>query len=174
VADLASVVDWLEAGGSGLDLDLERLHLFGHSSGGTVAVHAAAADTRIRAAVCSGCLGPIREGLARRRNPGGAAIVPGILKWMDTADVVALCAPRTFIGVSGTQDHIYPFEGVRAVVEAARRVYEALGCEDRICAVEGPRGHQYYPKETWAAWDTMLPGNREPLFTVPAKPPKGR
>lgn len=156
VADMVSVVDWLEQGGSGFDLDPERLHLFGHSSGGTVAVHTAAVDERIQGAVCSGCLGPLRDTLARRRNPGGAAVVPGILRWMDMGDVVGLCAPRTFIGISGERDHIYPFEGVRKVIREAGRVYEACGKGDRICAVAGPRGHQYYPKETWAAVDRMF------------------
>lgn len=158
VADMVSVVDWLLEGGTGFDPDPERIHLFGHSSGGTVAVYTAAVDPRVRAAFCSGCLGPIRKGVGRRRNPGGAAVVPGILNWMDTADVVALSAPRPFIGISGERDHIYPFEGVREVIEAAGRVYGALGRRDRIAAVAGPRGHQYYPRETWAAVDRMLSG----------------
>jgi pimeloyl-ACP methyl ester carboxylesterase len=156
VADMVAVVDWLLGGESGFDPDPERLHLFGHSSGGTVALYTAAVDTRIRAAFCSGCLGPIRKGLGRRRNPGGAAVVPGILNWMDTGDVVGLCAPRPFIGISGERDHIYPFQGVREVIEEAGGVYEALGCGDRIMAAAGPRGHQYYPEETWAAVDRVL------------------
>ena len=65
---------------------------------------------------------------------------------------------RLFIGISGERDHIYPFEGVREVLDAAGRVYDVLGCRDRISAVAGPRGHQYYPVETWAAVDRMLPG----------------
>jgi hypothetical protein len=156
VADVISVVDWLEAGGSGLDADLDRLHLFGHSSGGTVAVYAAAVETRIRAAICSGSVGPIRETIARRRNPEGAATVPGILNWMETEDVVGLCAPRPFIGVSGVRDHIFPFQGVQDVVEGARDVYRDMGRVDRIHAVAGPAGHQYYPKETWEAVGRLL------------------
>jgi pimeloyl-ACP methyl ester carboxylesterase len=158
VADMASVVDWLLRDESGFDPDPERLHLFGHSSGGTVAVYTAAVDTRIRAAFCSGCVGPIRKGLGRRRNPGGAAVVPGILNWLEMGDVVGLCAPRPFIGISGERDHIYPFHGVAEVIEEARSVYGAFGRGGRILAVAGPRGHQYYPAETWAAVDRMLPG----------------
>ncbi len=156
VTDVSSVIDWLEAGKSGFHVDLKRLHLFGHSSGGTVAVYSAAVDLRISAAICSGCIGFVRETNAKRRNPEGMSIVPGILQWMETDDVVALCAPRPFIAVSGIHDHIYPFGGVKAVVERARRIYRLLEANDALCAVKGKAGHQYYPAVTWAAVSQML------------------
>ena len=152
VMDVSSVIDWLEAGKSGFDIDLESLHLFGHSSGGTIAVYSAAVDPRIMATVASGCVGFIRETIGRRRNPEGSTIVPGILKWMEFDDIVSLCAPRPFIAVSGIHDHIFPFKGVEAVVESARQFYSLLGTEAAICAVQGTAGHQYYPEVTWGAF----------------------
>ena len=155
VMDVSSVIDWLEAGQTGFDIDLTKLHLFGHSSGGTIAVYSAAVDLRITAAICSGCVGFIQNS-GKRRNPEGASVVPGILKWMESDDIVALCAPRPFIAVSGTLDHIYPFEGVKAVVESARQIYRLFDAEGAICAVQGMAGHQYYPDVTWAAASKML------------------
>jgi len=156
VTDVSSVIDWLEAGQTGFNIDPESLHLFGHSAGGTVAVYSAAVDLRITAAICSGCIGFIRETIAKRRNPEGASVVPGILKWMEMDDIVALCAPRPFIAISGVLDHIYPFEGVKRVVAGARRVYRLFEAENAISAFQGNAGHQYYPDVTWAAVSKML------------------
>lgn len=44
------------------------------------------------------------------------------------------------------------------MIDAAGRVYDALGWRNRISAVAGPRGHRYDPVETWAAVDRILPG----------------
>ncbi len=156
IMDVSSVIDWLEDGQSGLNIDLDRLHLFGHSSGGSIAVYSAAADTRITATIASGCVGFIRETTAKRRNPEGSTVVPGILQWLEQDDLIALCAPKPFIAVSGIHDHIFPFEGAKAVIESASQIYRLLGAEDAITAVMGKAGHQYYPDVTWAAVSQML------------------
>ena len=150
VADISAVIDWLHEGAAGMPVDLDRLHLFGHSSGGTLGVYAGAIDTRIRATVASGSVGFIRE-TGFRRNPEGDGVVPGILDWLEFDDVVALHAPRPFIAVSGRRDHIFPFDGAQQVVASARNVYAALGAADAVTAVAGPDRHRYYPNETWAA-----------------------
>ena len=155
-ADVSSVVDWLLSDESGIHVDpgsplsLRALERGDHRHSCRGGGHEDSGGGLQRVP------GPIRETIATRRNPGGAAVVPGILKWMEMSDVVALCAPRPFIGISGVRDHIYPFSGARAVVEATRDVYRAFGAGDRIHAVAGPRGHQYYPDETWEAVDRVL------------------
>ena len=149
-ADVSAVVDWLHDDGAGLPVDLDRLHLFGHSSGGTLGVYAGAMDTRIRATVASGSVGLIRD-TGFRRNPEGDGVVPGILNWLEFDDIVGLHAPRPFIAVSGRRDHIFPFAGVERVVAGAEKIYAALGAAPALCAVAGPDRHRYYPNETWAA-----------------------
>ena len=157
VMDVSSVIDWLAAGKSGFEIDLSRLHVFGHSSGGSIALYAAAMDTRIRTVICSGCVGFIRETIARRRHPSLTVTVPGILQWMESDDIVGLCAPRPFLAVSGKSDHIFPFQGVEAVIESARRIYSRMNAEGSILAVSGNAGHQYYPDVTWDALSRMVP-----------------
>ena len=151
VMDVSAVVDWITSGGAGVDLDRDRVHIFGHSSGGATALHAAALDTRLSTVIVSGCVGYIRDTIAVRQTSEGETIVPGILNWLETDDIVALCAPRPFVAVSGRADHIFPFDGLQAVIESARLVYRELGAEAAVRAVpcEGP--HRYYADATWAA-----------------------
>lgn len=157
VADVLAVIDWICAGGVGPNADTETVLIFGHSSGGTTAIYAAALDARIGVTIASGSVGPIGQTIAVRRAPEGEAVVPGILQWFEMADLAAMCAPRPFIAVSGEADHLYPFAGAQAVVEAARPVYTAMGTTAAVAAVAGPGAHQYYPTETWAALSNLVP-----------------
>ena len=154
--DLTAVVDWLAAEAGALMLDRERLFLFGHSAGGSVALYGAALDTRIRGVMCSGAIGRIRDTVGARRNSNGDAIVPGILKAFETEDIVALIAPRPFVGLSGRRDHIFPFAGVDDVVARARPAYEALGASENIRAVACGGAHRYYGAESWTAWEAAI------------------
>jgi fermentation-respiration switch protein FrsA (DUF1100 family) len=156
--DVSAVVDWLVAGGlaPGPAIDPARLHVLGHSAGGTVAVHAAALDQRLAAVIASGCLGPIRDTIAVRRVSSGQNNIPGQLNWFELSDVVALCAPRPVLAVSGERDHIFPFAGTARVVADARPVYEALGAPARLRALSIPGGHRFDPGRTWPAFLALL------------------
>lgn len=157
VGDVMSVIDWLaDDGGPDLDLDLDRLHVMGHSAGGTVALHATAVDSRIGALIASGCLGPIRDTLLTRGDSAGQNTLPGQLNWLELGDVVALCAPRPVLAVSGENDHIFPFAGIERVVADASPVYEALGAGDRLTAVALTGGHRFDQHVIWRAFEMLL------------------
>ncbi|MDF1748830.1 MAG: alpha/beta hydrolase family protein [Alphaproteobacteria bacterium] len=153
--DVSGCLDWILSDPTNC-IDEERIFLFGHSAGGIAALYAAAVETRIQGVLASGSIGRIRDTIATRSTVGGDGIVPGILRQFETEDIVSMIAPRRFVGLSGNGDHIYPFDGVRSVVDAALRAYRTLGVEDRIMAqvAEGP--HRYYPEETWAAWERTI------------------
>lgn len=155
-SDVSAVIDWLTKADLGVALDLSRLHILGHSAGGTVAVHAAALDDRLKAVIASGCLGPITDTLLTRRDRAGQNIIPGQLNWFELSDVVALCAPRPVLAVSGDSDHIFPFRGVEKVVDAARPVYEALGAAGALRALSYPGGHRFDPARIWSAFTELL------------------
>ena len=150
-ADVAAVIDWLETA-TDLDLDLGRIHAMGNSSGGITALYAAALDERIAGVIAGGCVGPIRETIAARRDPSGQNVIPGMLNWLETEDVVALCAPRPVLAISGDRDHIFPAAGAAKVVYAARAVYEALGAGDCLRAVAADGPHRFYPDLAWPAF----------------------
>jgi dienelactone hydrolase len=123
----------------------------GHSSGGSTALLAAALDPRLDGVVASGCVGYIRDTLMKRADGGGQNVIPGILHWLEMDDVVALCAPRPTLLISGATDHIWPAEGMKAVADSAAAVFAAVGAEDRLACVSTRGGHRFYPDETWRA-----------------------
>jgi dienelactone hydrolase len=155
VDDVSSVIDWLEAGPAGIPLDRARIFAMGNSSGGDTGVYAMAVDTRITGLMASGCVGWYRDTVGRRPACPDA-IVPGILNWLEYDDVLALCAPRPVLTLSGVRDHIYPFAQVAAVTEAAREVYRAMGAEQKLQTVSGPEGHRFYPEIAWPVFERMV------------------
>ncbi|HAT35048.1 MAG TPA: hypothetical protein DCS82_04970 [Rhodospirillaceae bacterium] len=155
-SDVTTVVNWLVEGDAGLPVDEDRVYVFGSSAGGTTALFAGALDERISGVLAAGCLGFMDKTLLARRDPEGQNIVPGILRWFELDAVVALCAPRPFLTVSGDRDHIWPFEGAEAVVEAARPVYRELDVPDRLKAEKAIGGHRFYPDIVWPAFTQLL------------------
>jgi len=159
-SDVAAVVDWLQAADLGFDLDFERLHVLGHSAGGTTALHAAALDERLKAVIASGCLGPITDTLLTRRDGAGQNVIPGQLNWFELSDVVGLCAPRPLLAVSGESDHIFPFSGVEKVVDGALPVYEALGVVQGLRALALPGSHRFDPARIWPTFLDLVKNER--------------
>lgn len=159
--DLSATIDWLlQQDGLPAAIDPDRLFLYGHSSGGSTALYAAALDTRIAGVVCSGSVGRYRDTVGNRRTPNGEIIVPDLLNWLEAEDLVALCAPRPFIAISGRDDHIFPYSGVEKTVGLARAFYDRCGAVGNLHAVQADGPHRYYPQETWAAWEQWIdPGD---------------
>jgi hypothetical protein len=155
-SDVTSTVNWLTEGESGLPVDPKRIYVMGLSAGGTTAMFAGALDPRIAGVLATGCIGFMRDTLLARRDPEGQNTVPGILRWFELDTVVALCAPRPFVTVSGDHDHIWPFDGAEAVVEAARPVYERLDAANRLVICEAKGGHRFYPDIAWPALTRAL------------------
>lgn len=156
VSDISSAIDWLESSECPFQILPDRVFLFGHSAGGTLAQFAAALDTRIAGVLASGSVGPIRDTIAARGTGGGDGIAPGLLNYFETPDLIALVAPRAFVGLSGTEDHIYPYSGVEKSVLAAAEFYARLSAQPRIRAVPVDGPHQYYSEASWRAWEDWI------------------
>jgi len=151
-ADVSTVVGWLVENAETAGVTPAAIHVMGHSSGGSTALFASALDQRIAGVLACGCVGFIRETIARRAIPEGQNTIPGILDWLEMDDIVALCAPRPFLTVAGRSDHIWPFSQAEAVIASARRAYDALGASARVGALAGPGGHRFYPEIAWDAY----------------------
>ncbi len=150
VTDISTVISWLEACSLPIEVkNKKNVWLYGHSTGGTHAVYAAAIDERINGVVGSGCLSPIAETLLKRRNPEGDAILPGFLKWFEYHDLLCLCAPRPFIAVGGKTDHIFPSEGMKQVIDKAKIIYDERNASDNLQIVIGEGGHRMYTHDMW-------------------------
>ena len=134
----------------------KKIFLYGHSSGGTLAQFAAALDVRIKGTLASGSVGPIRETIGSRGAGSGDGIIPGFLNWFDTEDLLALIAPRIFVGLSGDKDHIFPYSGVEKVVNATKVFYKKINVSKNINSIKVKGKHQYYNDETWKAWKKYI------------------
>ena len=154
--DVSAAIDWLESPESPFEINRDRIFLFGHSSGGTTAQYAAALDPRIKGVLASGSVRRVREITATRGNANGEYAIPSFLTQFESDDIVALVAPRPFIGLSGSNDHIFPFDAVERVVEGARPAFAAFGATEKLMAVRAPHGHRYYAGESWAAWKAVI------------------
>ena len=154
--EISYVIDWLTSKKNILKIDKNKIFLFGHSSGGTLSQYAAALDTRIKGTLASGSVGPIRETIGSRGCGSGEGIVPGFLKWFDTSDLIALIAPRVFVGLSGDKDHIFPYSGLAKVVKASKKFYQKLNASNKIKCIKVKGKHQYYSKKTWEVWNKYI------------------
>lgn len=155
--DVSAVIDWLEAEHESLRIDVKNIHVMGHSSGGSVALFAAALDTRISAVLACGCVGYIRDTIGRRRDDQGQNVIPGILNWLEMADIVGLVAPRPFVTVAGETDHIWPAGGCAAVIDETKSIYAKLNAADRLLCVREPGGHKFRSDSSWRAFFSVVP-----------------
>lgn len=155
-SDVSAVVDWLVAEAGVLAIDPARIHAMGHSAGGSVAMFAAALDPRLAGALACGCVGFVRDTIARRRDSQGQNVIPGILNWLEIADVVGLVAPRPFVTVAGETDPIWPAAGAVRVCDEARAIYAKLGAAARLRCVSEPGGHMFRPEPSWKAFTEAL------------------
>jgi hypothetical protein len=154
VRDAITVLDWLESNPRDLPfVDKRRIRAMGNSAGGETALFAAALDTRIEAVIASGCVGSWRKTSGRRRTCPDT-VIPEVLAWFEYNDVLALCAPRAVLVVSGIDDHIYPFRLAAECVSDAHSAYVALGAPSRV--LSGPGGHRYYPEIAWPSVKELL------------------
>ncbi len=155
-SDVSSVIDWLVSDSCPFNVDQNRIYLFGHSSGGTLAQYCGGLDERIAGVVASGSVGPFSQTITQRGCLGGDGIIPDILNWFESADIVALHSPRIFLAISGTNDHIFPFEGSKQVIDEACGFFEAFGAASKIGAVEGRGGHRYYGQLSWEVFQKTV------------------
>jgi dienelactone hydrolase len=141
--DIMRSIDYLE---TRPEIDARRIGCVGISGGGTITLHSAALDTRIRAAFTSGYLCMYRDSILSLSHCMDN-YVPGILNWAEASEIAGLIAPRALFSESGEKDNIFPVAGAREAFEETRRIFEVLGAADR-CALEiHPLDHQFWGKQ---------------------------
>lgn len=134
VADLVRWEDWLAR-----DHGVRGVHVAGISYGGDLAITYPPFSRRVRSIYCSGSMGSFSGVFARCYN-APAHCIPGVLQWMDRADIAGLNAPIPIRVHFGERDTPGPEnasaaynETVAASMTDLRRVY---------AAVVGDRGHE--------------------------------
>lgn len=105
-------------------VNASRLGVMGHSLGGQTALWLAAGDSRVKIAFSSCGVSQLRHIQDECILHNRAMYLPGLLKVGDMADVVASIAPRA-VGMShGTNDVIFPLEGIREIHHKAESVFK--------------------------------------------------
>ena len=125
------------------ELDAGRVGCVGISGGGTCTLFAAALDPRIRCAYVSGYLSTFRDSIMSISHCIDN-YVPGILEWAEMYDVAGLVAPRALFSEAGDGDPLFPVAASRESFERVRRVYAALGAEDRVRQEVFEGGHLFH------------------------------
>jgi dienelactone hydrolase len=156
VSDVMAVIDWLRSRPANLPtIDAARIRIMGNSAGGETALCAMALDARIEAAIASGCVGAWRKTSGTRLTCPDT-VIPGVLNWFEYSDILAMCAPRPLLVLSGVNDHLYPYRLAADCVEEAHPAYSEIGASNRLQAVPGSSGHRFYPNVAWPAFLNLI------------------
>ena len=127
---------------------MSRAGMIGLSGGGMVTLYTSALEDRLRASVVSGYFCQFQRSILAMFHCD-CNYVPGMLKWFECADLAGMIAPKPVLFEAGTEDPIFPLEGVREAYAVAERVYGLLGIEDRLELDVFPGEHQWHGQRAW-------------------------
>jgi len=158
IDDTRAAIDALE---KETNVDAQRISLFGYTLGGTVALHTAALDSRVKSVVSVSGFTPMRTDTAAKPTGGLARLsierplVPKLGLFIgrendvpyDYDDLLAAIAPRPVLVVQPLMDRDATPADVRAAVEQARKVYAAQGSANNL-ALDEPHDYQRLPAAT--------------------------
>jgi dienelactone hydrolase len=154
----------------GLDLlaehplvDRRRIGVVGLSQGGTCTLFLAAWDHRVRAAVVSGYLSRWSACASIPWNMCGSQTLPAVVSALDHLELGAMVAPRPLLVESGTQDAIFPSSVAVEVSDQLRRVYHAMGVDERFELDVFEGGHGWHGERAYpflARWLGPRDGER--------------
>jgi dienelactone hydrolase len=140
-------------------VDPARIGCAGLSEGGKRTMYLAAMDDRIRAAVISGYFTTITGWIrawTTMENHDICNYVPGLLRYADYPDLIALIAPRPLLIEYGTEDPLFDRPAVDEAVARAVRDYTAQGATDHFDTDIFAGGHQWRGKKSLAWLDRWL------------------
>lgn len=139
VMDLLRWEAWLAA-----ERRIATLDVAGISYGGDLALIYPVFSRRVRRIFASGTLGSFSV-IFRRCYNAPAHCIPGVLRWMDRADIAGLNAPRPIalhygeLDRPGPENHSASYnETVPGSLEALRTIYRAFGAGDNVHLVVSP------------------------------------
>jgi dienelactone hydrolase len=140
------------------EVDPERVGVTGASGGGYTSWILPALDPRIKVSVPVVGTSEFHEQLSavRERDWYDAKehchFVPGLLRYANNHEFVAMLAPRPLMFIAAHNDHSFRIPGNREIADYGRSLYGALGASEKVAYVEDDtEGHGYGKKKREAA-----------------------
>jgi len=134
------------------EVDAKRVAATGNSGGGTHTAYLAALDDRIQVAAPSCYITSWRR-LVETIGPQDAeqCMPPFLADGLDHPDFILAFAPKPYLMLSAIRD-FFSITGARDTYAEVRRVYSALGADDKIGMFEHDDGHGYSKPRREAAY----------------------
>lgn len=124
------------------NVDTKRVAVTGVSTGGLLALSAAAMEPRVAAASVQGIFGSMRVSFIRDRNRHcGCGAIPGLLPEFDLPELALLVAPRPLHISNGETDGFSPQEARRCVALVSPLYRKAGGAAPTMTV--SPGGHAF-------------------------------
>jgi dienelactone hydrolase len=163
------------------EVDHGRVGITGASGGGYNTWMTAALDDRIKAAVPVVGTSEFFEQIhvCRPLDWYHAAehchFVPGLIRYANNHELLAMAAPRPLLVVSASEDQSFPIAGVREVAAYGRRLYASYRATEKFgLIVDEAEGHGYQRTKREAAYGWFLRwlmshGDGSPIAERPTK-----
>lgn len=112
------------------EVDPQRIGCAGLSFGGTMSLHLAASDRRIRAACICGAFSerPTDLGI----GGCGSQLLPGLARWGGAAELAGLICPRPLLIQTGEYDTVSPSPGARREFARLKTIYQAASASSKL------------------------------------------
>jgi dienelactone hydrolase len=137
------------------EVDPNRIACAGLSMGGWRAVFLTALDPRIKSACVVGWMTSFLYLIPHHEiYTVPSAMIPGLLDYLDYPDIATLAMPRPLLVVQGTQDTLFPPEGVKTATDTLSRCYEAIGHRERFNTLlfDGPHKFPLRSQQKMVDW----------------------
>jgi dienelactone hydrolase len=162
------------------EVDPERIAMAGADGGGLATWIAAALDDDVGVAVVVDDTTDFHQQIQYLRSldddelEDHCPLVPGILRYANNHELLALVAPRPVLIVQSSSDDSYPVAGARAVYEYGAEIYTTLRDRKSISFVEDDRnGRGFQKAKREAAYGWLLHWLAESGDGKPIDDPKG-
>ena len=126
------------------DVSSGQLGCAGLSFGGTMALHVAAIDSRLKAVLAASSLTTYDEYAIKMGNFCGSQFIPGIYRYADLSDLAGLIAPRPLLIEHGVHDPGFPIEASQQAFSHLQQIYKAAAAEQKLVHDVFDGAHQYH------------------------------
>jgi dienelactone hydrolase len=137
------------------EVDARRLGCVGLSVGGYRSFLLAALDPRMKVAVDVGWMTSLGSQIKQHvtNTIGFSFHIIGLYRYLDLPDLAALIAPRSLMVIGGSQDRLFPPDGMKAAFTKIEQCFRKAGVVDRQQCRMYDAPHQFNVQMQGDAWE---------------------